>query len=363
VNRRKTAAILLSRQNLKPSLIDKWVQNLIRAIKFVKQNDLILCSSVGTPNWEIITACASIDQVPLRLFIFGNVNISEIALDFELDESQIEIIKLKPSGLSTDKEKNWKYRDKIIADSSDLLFPISIRPNGHLLELIESNKQVGKELNDKFLTPYEKAKDSFAYSIDKTGLSQNIRQFNGDYVFHWTRASNNPWPDERKIDFYRDILNSDSYPRSALDTLERIVRSNTIIASSKNMPGKTATVSFSALTRIETIDLMKWRARYRQMSFEPYGVGVKREAAFTMGIKEVVYFDSQKKDYNESIPKWLLQSKGEITDWRNEQEFRHFGNVKLDTIDKNDLILVCRYKQEAMKLEKKFQIESKWFCD
>lgn len=360
-----SAVILLSRQHLRPSLKNQWVQNLLSAAAYVKHNGWTLNSSIGTPNWEIITACAAIHHVPLRLFISKNslLSRSEFINDFKLDTVNIDIIEISPIADHNNTKALWKIRDKTTVESADILIPISIRPKGHLASLLESAQIAGKRIIRNFQTGYVNTVQPLSYTINPDNLADEIKLFKNDYIIHWTRASNGPWPNETKFEFYSQIFNSNSYPRTGQDTLQRIVKSKIILASSRNMPGHTPTVSFSGLLPVETIKLMKWRARYNQMSFEPYGIGIEKTVAFAKGIKEVNYFDSQKNTPPVSVPQWLTQSSGRITDWRSEKEYRHLGDFDLSKLPDDKLVLFCRNKTEALILEDELKIKTHWFCD
>ncbi len=99
---------------------------------------------------------------------------------------------------------------------------------------------------------------------------------------------------------------------------------------------------------------MKWRARYAEMSFEPYGVGIRKEKASKLGIRPVIYYEGAKPAEFASTP-WLCQSVGTKTDWRQEAEYRHHGDLTLD-ISPQDIVLFCKTAKEANQLKLEFGI-------
>jgi len=238
-------------------------------------------------------------------------------------------------------------RDETIIDQADILIPVSVRPNGNLSSLLSKSYADGKTVVREFETEYEKTKSKLAYQIDISALSNKIKALDESYLIHWTRATNVAWPDENKLEFYKTILNSISYRRTGYDTLCRILNTESIIASYKNMPSNIKAVCFSGLVPREAVRLMKWRARYSQMSFEPFGIGVERDYALTHGIKEVNYYDLCQKKQIEGQDNWLWQSAGQKTDWRNEKEFRYQGDYCLSNVPKEKLIIFCHYKEQA----------------
>jgi hypothetical protein len=334
-------------------------------VSFVKERGWLLNSSLHTSNWEFITACAVIQQVPLRLYLSEKESFynSDLIKDFNLDTPIVDFINLRHNFRETDNESWLKNRDDEIVQSSDMLIPISIRAGGHMARLIEQGQSSGKEVINTFRTNYVKSKNPMSYKISGEKLTDEIKQMQKEYIVHWTRASNGPWPNESKFDFYSSVLNSKSYPRSAWDTLRRIALTREIIASTRHMPERTPTVSYSELAPVEAIKLMKWRARYCQMTFEPYGIGIEVKTALESGVRKVSYRSSKSDNLQKSVPAWLTQSQGQITDWRKECEFRSLGNFNFAEIAIKKLALFCRFKSEANKLEREFGIKTYWFCD
>lgn len=368
MNDLQSAVILLSRQNLRPSLSDEWVRSLKKAVEFVKSNNYKLLSSVGTPNWEITTACTSRNDISLSLFVpvlqhQDKIELSkQIKAEFALGASH-KLIWLQSHAFDKLTQDDFLKRDESIVNAADIIIPVSVNPDGNMSKLIQKAKNAGKSIVSDFQVKYQKSSHKLSYAIDQSQLSNDIKQFNSDYIFHWTRATNGPWPGEQRIEYYRDILSSDSYPRDAFETLKRIVKSKLICGSSKNMPGNTKTVSFSGLKPVDTIKLMCWRARFRQMSFEPFGIGIEKETALQIGIEPVKYYDPGNKEIPNDTQPWLTQSLGRITDWRNEKEFRHRGDLDLSSIPKDKMIVVTYKKNEALEIEKKSKIKTIQFCD
>ena len=350
----KSAAIILSRQQLRPSLCDSWVRKLIDAVNFVKNENVTLISSVGSRNWEIITACAVLNSVPLRLLLPARESASFEALkskasgQFCLAGSGVNFDKINDAdsaGLTV--QQLASIRDQTIIDQADTMIPVSVRPNGNMSLLLSKSNKNEKVIVRDFETDYEKKKSKLAYQIDISALSEKINAFDESYLIHWTRATNRRWPDENKLEFYRMVFGSDKYRRTAFDTLRKILNTELIIASSKNMPTSTRTVCFSGLVPKEAIRLMKWRARYSQMSFEPFGIGIERNYATAHGIKEVRYYESSQEKQIGQKDSWLWQSAGKKTDWRDEKEFRYKGDFCLLDVPKEKLIIFCHYKEQA----------------
>lgn len=359
-----TAAILLSRQPMRPSGKCRWVRQSVKAVRWLKQNDYALCSSVGQQTWELLTAVASIEDVPLVLFLrnedssrFSN-QCADVADQFDLNLEQTEFVRIDDTGNEPNTDEWMLRRDMAVVSRADLILPVSIRKEGHMNLISTGRGSDGKKIDTRFETIYEERSNRLAYGIDPDSVDDELRDLSGDYLVHWTRSSNTVWPDEKQIDYYRDIMKSKVYPRSAFDTLQRILTTGRIIASARHMPGRIAAVSFSGLTPMEVVPLMRWRARYRQMSFEPYGIGVKKEIAEKIGICPVRYFKSSVLTSANDQDRWLCQSVGTKGDWRAEKEYRHLGDLDLRSVNREDLIVFCRTKAEAALLQEQVGIRT-----
>ncbi|MFQ5453802.1 MAG: hypothetical protein ACE5D6_06410, partial [Candidatus Zixiibacteriota bacterium] len=194
--------------------------------------------------------------------------------------------------------------------------------------------------------------ETLSYKILPEDLNPELKDISQNYLIHWTRTANTAWATERLLDYYQAVMQSDRYPRSAYDSLLNIISNKFIKASPKNMPNKIPVVSFSEQTVSEMVNLMRWRSRYKQMSFEPYGIGIEKKTAFNMAIRPVKYHN--KKEYllnnKENNYRWLSQSSGEKSDWRAEQEYRHKGDFMLTNIPLDKMILICHTEEEAERI-------------
>ncbi len=226
----KSAAIILSRQCLRPSLSEPWVRKLSEAVGFVKREKLTLSSSVGSRNWEIITACAVLNDVPLRLLlpVSGNSSFellkSKIFRQFCLSASRVKFDRINSKSSSDPTHAQLaSIRDESIIDQADILMPVSVRPGGNMSKLLSKSEADGKTIVREFETAYEKKKSKLAYQIDSSALSNKIKELEKSYLIHWTRATNSGWPDEKKLEFYKMIFGSVRYRRTAFDTLRKIL--------------------------------------------------------------------------------------------------------------------------------------------
>lgn len=356
----KSAAILLSRQALRPSGTTAWIKQSVAAVRWVKNHQMTLCSSWGTQTWELLTALASMEKIPLIIFLpvtgddFQQLK-QFITIQFELDSKLIRFVPIcRERKIS--KESRWHQRDQAVFKAADILVPVSLRPDGFMNHCLHQQKLPGQIIETGFLIDYGKRKRSLSYRLPVKDINPRLHRIKDKYLIHWTRTTNMAWPTEKLIDYYRAVIESNDYPRSAFNTLINILMTRKIVASVKNMPSKTPTVSFSALHPVEVLPLIKWRARFRHMSFEPYGVGIEKNHAYSMGVLPVHYYDREKDRPQAVNYFWLLQSIGRKTDWQAEKEFRCLGDFDFSAVAKRWLCVFCYTPEEADIIKRKTKI-------
>lgn len=352
------AAILLSRQPLRPTGETPWVAQSMAAALWLKEQGLGLVSSTGMQTWELITALASDLKIPLRLVMVADSKeeflsaCDQSIVEFNLDPGLTEFL---PCLSANDQASSpLSSRDDLVIKTADLLVPVSCRPTGSMSSRIAEAERSGREINREFCVAYSDKSATIKYDLSSHYLNPELHSLNGKYLIHWTRGTSSPWPGERRISFYRDVIKSDQWPRGAMETLARIVHTKKILASGRHMPGGTPTVSFSLLAPKDVVPLMRWRARYGEMSFEPYGIGIDRELGRQIGIREVIYFDAAQHTDIPDDHLWRSQSNGKITDWTAEQEYRFLGDLSLRDIAPTSTVLFCMTASEAVSLRSEF---------
>ncbi len=357
----KTAVLLLSRQPIRPHRTTEWVQCTLDALQWIKENGCVLITSSGMQTWELQIALARILDLPFKLVIaVGHKEsperrVSWIREQFELGPGhQIEI--LRGSEAET-KRDLMRRRDHTIARRANILIPVSVRSGGTMASLLETHQD--KRIIRTCMTVTAGKPQAVSYSWGPDALSEDLLKISGTHLFHWTRASRDAWPDETRLDYYKAILESEQYPRNAFHTLQNILATQRIYASTRHMPAGYSTVSFSGLPPREMAGLMKWRSRYREMSFEPYGIGIQRQWAMRNGIRPVEYLPTSRDKPKGEL--WLRQSVGTISDWRNEDEYRHLSDLDLSRIPKDRLRAICFTSEEAAEIESRFGLPATAF--
>lgn len=357
---RPVAAILNSRQSKRPSLADDWVKNTVAAVKYLVDRGYVISTSVDMNTWELLVHLVNVCGGSQLLVISGDLDktvtqrADEIARDFRLEPARVGfMIPDHPPSADNRRKSTWERRDEFIIEFANILVPVSIRPGGNLCNRISAASVAGKDLNSSFCVEHRPGVDKVSYSLTQGDLNRDLADMHWPYLTHWTRSSHLPFPGETRFDYYRDILSSSRYPRSASDTLRRIVAERKIRASSRFIRGGGEVVSFTALHPGSAVGLMRWRRRYVYYNFEPYGIAISVRAAEQLGIREVIY---GKPDlYNtlaEPDKPFFQNSGGSSADWKPEAEWRHLGDLKLTDLPDDEIRLLVYSEEDKLTLER-----------
>lgn len=335
-----TVLILNSAQNKYPLGSDTWAQGTISAINSLAvRNDPILCSTDPSP-WNLVTYLAGIRGMYIKLIVkaagneAGYREYERLRVEYALDERRTEPLFLGRETSNRPKE-TWKIRDSFAIRYADEIYPVSVKPGGHLDSLL-SDSISGSKVNNDFRIEWNVSRYKIHYDL----AFGEINPFPPEtWLIHWSRASQGPWPGEKAWEFYRDLLARPShYVRSAGETLTRIITEQKIRGSSLHLPQGETAVSLTSLNPDDSIQLMRWRKRFVQYSFEPFGLGIKRDILVSMGARRVRYEHSP--SITNTGERLFFQTPGKNADWRKEHEWRFRGDLLLDKIERDDLVII-----------------------
>ncbi len=350
------AVILNSRQSLYPCGGDPWLVASKNALDDILANNLALLTSVGTPAWEIVLHLASLKKIPLTIIVprQSGENIDKTIMqyrsEFRLNHDNVQWIEIEMQRGSRGRAGFQSERDHQIMDMADVIYPVSVRPGGNLEKILSDQIGWGKAVNRICEVGWGTSGIKKPGNINPNELVTNIDAFFENYIIHWTRAVHAPWPGENKHDYYSAIVQSDKeYPRSALHTLTRILCESLLRSSPRHMPAGVAAASFSSLPPSRAVSLMRWRARYREMSLEPYGLAIKQAAAERAGIKKAIYGNREMIVYLTKEEKPYFQSLGTIGDWEKEREYRYLGDLDLRRFSESEIKVIVKYPSEIGK--------------
>jgi hypothetical protein len=194
-----------------------------------------------------------------------------------------------------------------------------------MASLIEANRH---KIDSTFITPYDKTTHPRPrYEAAVLNPTVDWEQ----WLIHFTRSSDGPWPDETDLDFYNEMIDStEEYCRSARRTLIHILQTGVIRGSAEKIRGGFLIVPFACVTQDSITRLFRYRPRLLNPGLEPYGIAVAKEAAAAMGVRPVMYGLPDLYDRLPEGDKPFFQHQGSFdSQWIIEQEQRHLGDFPL----------------------------------
>ncbi len=209
--------------------------------------------------------------------------------------------------------------DRVLIAAADRVLALHVRPNGNLHQLLRARltdpawptASVWLALGET-LVPADTAaelqslgavgwwlfvehvsnvleQEQATGTLKTCSTSADIPWPDGEYLVHWTRRRDGPWPDQSDTDFIDDLLLSRESPsHSAFAALSRIVQQRRLIASAAGIRGESAVVSFSANSLHEVTQRRTFRAHRGRWDGEAYGLCVRREWLQARGAKPVI---------------------------------------------------------------------------
>ena len=181
---------------------------------------------------------------------------------------------------------------------------------------------------------------------------------NEEWLFHCTRAPNGPWPGESEAEFRRSLLLSPelALSREPIDALVRILRQGKLMAQARVSHRDFPVVCFSAKPISNILASRCYRPHVQRWDFEPFGIGIKKVIAESIGIQPVTYLDGSQKVEKNKPDSFRFQSSGSTYDWSQEKEWRSPSCVVLDNIPRGSL---CVFAKDSSLAREKLAF-SRW---
>jgi len=347
----RRVAILNSRQTKTPVAHDPWVLRTLAAVDYVVSAGDSVISSVGMSTWDLVTWRTAMVGGALELVLpipndgDGSETKTAVCRDFALNWSATRCHFLRMPKDEIAKKTWWPERDQTVTDMADVILPVSVRPNGLLMEFIARH---GLKTNLRFQTEYKPRPHHVRELVDRSRLTPEIQDWQGDYLIHWTRSSNGPWPGETAASYFTDlIMAKDQFCRSAAKTLQRILQERVVRGSDWRVAGDQPVVSFTELPPVDSLALMRWRARWARWSFEPYGIAVHRDWATQQGARPVRYVSDTEWRTLAPEDKPYCHRIGKASGaWPAEREWRCQGDFSLRDAPPGAIRVIVRDETE-----------------
>ncbi len=347
----RKVAILNSTHSRYPLGADPWILPTLSAVRVLAEARAVVLTSVGTPNWDLLTwasgeaGCLLLVVLPGQGEAESLSQVDRIQRDFDLHPERTSFVILPERGKG--RREAGPLRDRWIVEHADEIVPISIRPGGRMDGLLLEWSPDPRVLPD-FGVPYVNDRSYPPYRFRIETIRREIDPLWTDSLIHWTRAASGPWPGETRADFFRAVCSSgERYARSARATLDRIRDERLLRASDWKVREKHAVICFSSLPPSRATELMRWRKRYLRYPIEPFGIAIRAEVARSLGICPVMYVETEPSPSD--CPGHLAQGMGTKGFWPAEQEHRHLGDLDLATLpeDSWDVVDLSPYVESG----------------
>jgi len=354
-----SAAVLNSRQGKYPVGSEEWVRATINAASTAAREGFALVSGIGLATWElgVWAAGESLGGIILLAGVPGSWprikrerHLQQILREFTLSHQPALVVPYIEKGKSP--KAMWQQRDRWILDNARKLFPVSIRPGGFFDDaLAESGFSLKSDT--RFRIEYAPRRHRFSALPTPEFAEKRLRRTEWEgWAVHWTRTSAGQWPGELARSYYSDLAASENEPpRSALTTLARITTEKLIRGSGRHMPLGREMVGFTTLSPSESLSLMRWRKRFVQVSFEPYGIAVRTDALLRGGARAIRYVSPEEAAKLEASERIFHQTvANDRADWAKEAELRWDGDLDLNRFESDEVRLITLHEKEWNRL-------------
>lgn len=163
-----------------------------------------------------------------------------------------------------------------------------------------------------------------------------LRNTKPQFLVHCTRSRRGPWPDQSVTQFHDELLQSPWKEQpSVLGTLQRILEQQRLIATNNFRRGKLETVCFSSHEITELLSMRRFQSHLARWDWEPYGIMIDRDWLVSNGARQVAYVDraTAKQASSEELEFChVISSESGSQDWRDEQEWRIVGDIRLSQV-------------------------------
>lgn len=144
------------------------------------------------------------------------------------------------------------------------------------------------------------------------------------------------------------IENSDGSGHSAFDTLNRILEQGVIHGSARLTRGGVPVVCFTEHLPQDLPPVVEWRRGLRRWTFEPYGVGIRKEVLVKLGARPVIYaVEESFPDLSNDLAYLFQREHPGIKGWSAEREWRINGDTALKDVPVEDVLIIVPSRQEA----------------
>ncbi len=200
-------AIILSHIPHHISGSDDKIIKLRNAAEYIVEQNGIVVTSMGSTNWDLQLTLAVELSIPVILVVTKQV--SQSSFESYVSEQFGNVLILEIVFVESIQE-----RDSTVLDYADTVIPVWCRSGGRMSSLIRGLDT--KKILCAFYSQNKKQLCKLKYRVGNP--SKSLESLPDNYLWHWTRNCDGPWPDETVGEYCSSLLHSSSYPRSSLHT-------------------------------------------------------------------------------------------------------------------------------------------------
>ncbi|XZE18676.1 hypothetical protein SH449x_003976 [Pirellulaceae bacterium SH449] len=201
-------------------------------------------------------------------------------------------------------------------------------------------------------------KRSPPYTVAPILSYEHLVSSTGNYLIHCTRARQGAWPDQSAAQFYDEFLIQPwQQSPTAFQSLQRILETKRIVATSHLKTGAVPTISFTAREISELLAARSFESHLARWDWEPYGLMVSKRWLEAAGCRPVLY--RKRNELRDLDPEELIfaqpyddtQLSGKKgRDWRVEKEWRLPQDLRLHQVPFSQAMVFVKSRWQAKQL-------------
>jgi len=351
---RPRRTLLISRTERLPDPRSTWVRGTITAVEKLCAAGEVLVTGCGRLPFDLaLWSCRQTPNSAAVVVLTAPPDAADKVDDVTLGEL------LPPTHLliwpeCAEAPEGTAWRDHLMGYLAEKAYAIAVRPSGNMAAVAEEFRERGGTVETLYIPEFDQI--CAGVELDEPEPPPTVNW--GEYLIHFTREPNEPWPGETYPEFLRWLAHPESRPRDAFSTLERILQERRLRASGALIPGHVPMVCFTAKTPAEVAELRRWRRGLRRWNFTPYGLAIRRAALERAGAQPVVYKSSLREAAVAVDPAFTQPASSGAGAWREEGEWRVRGDVDLGSFAPDDLLVLVRRQWQAAFVEREFGLRT-----
>lgn len=347
-----------------------WLRGLRLTLGEMRTLSTTFVASTGTLSYELVSAFAASTSSPL-LQILPDSLIS--SLDSEKyahgtpRHSSVTALSCHFGRNRCPKAVRWTCRDRLVAHLADVHIVLDLRPSSRLAQILSDqhcrdpraiwvlkgtheddslhsgNQELIERLpvQPRFFhvggSPSEVPRRTSPARLSGAAVCDEWTPCWKDYLYHYTRGCNGPWPGEDLHRYCIGILEGAPLSsHSALATLARILNERRIRASHLLVRRVQSVVSLTSRPPHELHLFRRWNRSKARWTLDPYGIALRKTILKSKGARPTIYGGESVYRRLRPEDRYRFQSRGRRTSWTGEREWRLGGDLRLEELDPGD---------------------------